>query len=194
MSEQEQVHPEVAMLCNDTIAAIQQLCEYHHLFNEKNLGLMNDTSPEFFQRLRQHFQTAFVLNISRLTDHAQTGYGNRAKANLTVKTLEYHAQGQLFESRVQHLCKTSVAESESIRNARNKLVAHRDLAEALSEQGLTIPDFLARTERVLEHIYEALQLFYAPPIKALAPFSTWMYPSYQTQVDEVLELPRQAEC
>lgn len=176
------VHPHVALLHEDAIAAVQQLCEYRYLFGDRNQGLLHETSPEFFNRIAQHFQIAFVLHIGRLTDPAVSGRGKIAQENLTIGSLLSLARELPIQVQLLMIYDEIKLMSAPIRRVRHKLIAHRDLTQALTGQGLTIPGFLSKVEEILRRVFDSIGLFYELAGERFIGIDVWLHPTYFNHV------------
>jgi hypothetical protein len=180
------VHTTVALLHADAVAAAQQLCEFRYLFSERNEVLLYETSPEFFDRIVLHFQIAFVLHIGRLTDPAKSGKGKTSQENLTFESLLPLAKGLQIENDLLKIRKEIQLASQPIRRVRHKLIAHRDLSQALTGLGLSIPDFLGVVEEILRKIFNAIGLFHDLAGEKFIEIDVWLDPTYHEHVTTLI--------
>jgi hypothetical protein len=102
---------------------------YRQLFgtNENRINLINQTTPSFFSMFQDLFLDYITLELSKLTDPAVMG----KYKNLTfyyLFDLLHNEISEEFSIRLKIVLDDLSLLTESFRNRRNKIVAHRDLS------------------------------------------------------------------
>jgi hypothetical protein len=124
-------------------------------------------SPEpsraaFFGELDQIMRNDVVLAITRMTDPPRTGRGKRENASLgrLIEMLAPDVGATELTDWQSHLAVLNAA-VEPLRDARNRFLAHDDLATVLDYQAQPWPDFSrADVEALLEripHLFESIE-------------------------------------
>ena len=105
--------------------------EYAALFgtSDVRVQLLNDAAPRFFRTIQDSLWEDILLSLARITDSPKSV----GKDNLSVRALPKIC-GAALQPRVASLVGSSVAATEFARDWRNRKLAHRDLALALSRQ------------------------------------------------------------
>lgn len=104
--------------------------EYAALFGAKpsRIDLLNDAAGHFFRIVQDSLWEDTLLHIARLTDPPKSA----GKENLTIKRLPQVIGEKSLETRVLDLIDVAVDKTHFCRDWRNRRLAHRDLALALS--------------------------------------------------------------
>jgi hypothetical protein len=137
---------ELAIRITNSLAEELSICfhwknEFNILFPEDKLQyeLYNETAPNFFSYLSRFYFDYFFLKISKLLDAATMG----RYENLSLYQLEKIADDLLPDKRQEF--KESIddikKQSEIIINARNKIIAHKDLGITLNNENLGQTEF-----------------------------------------------------
>ncbi|HEX2670302.1 MAG TPA: hypothetical protein VHM25_05490, partial [Polyangiaceae bacterium] len=126
--------------------------------NRARIEILRASAAGFFSILQGTLFDDVLMAVSRLTD--APGKGKRA--NLTLDHLAAHLGSvglQKAKDELETILTRLRADCSAIREVRNKLLGHRDLAAALSH-GTTLSTIRAREVDVaLDHLAEALNLF-----------------------------------
>jgi hypothetical protein len=104
--------------------------EYVMLFGTKptRVELLNKTAPGFFRIVQDSLWEGTILHIARLTDPPKSV----GKPNLTIRALIGLISDPELAKRVSDLIQEAVNTTEFCRDWRNRHIAHRDLALAIS--------------------------------------------------------------
>jgi len=104
------------------------------------MGSINDTAQSFFVLIERVLRDDLIATISRLTDDTSTGkYKNLVLAQLP-KRFDISIPGELcFQEEITKEIGKIECHCEVIRAWRNKLIAHRDLQNALSKSVEPLP-------------------------------------------------------
>jgi AbiU2 len=130
---------------------------FHQLFGTpESVAALNETAPGAFRLIRFVFRHEFIMAISRITDPKATGYGKKAKENLTLKQLLHvigeHCTDQAFINDLTNQEKVIDAHCQPIRDNRNRSIGHLDLETALNYHPNPLPDINT------QHVVESLRL------------------------------------
>jgi hypothetical protein len=140
--------------------------------NRGRIEILRASAAGFFSILQGTLFDDVLMAVSRLTD--PRGVGKRE--NLTLDHLSAHLASIGMDSartKFDAILASLRADCSAIREVRNKLLGHRDLAATLSG-GSTLSTIRAREVDVaLDHLAEALNLFE----RALGK-SVWMYKQF----------------
>lgn len=126
-----ELHEEFEAFRTRCMAARRLWNLYTHLYDyEENGELLRRVAGAFFADIQELVIRVFILEVCALTDAAVVG---KDKNNLSVERIEKRLEqdGCGGEDR-SHLVSRLTAHGERLRPARSKLVAHADLAVALS--------------------------------------------------------------
>lgn len=132
--------------------------QYVALFGTKSerIDLLNKASPFFFKLVQDALWEDSVLHIARLTDRKETS----RKANLSIRQFENLAIDPLISGKIEDLIAVCMDKSKFARDWRNRHIAHRDLARAISEHAEPLmPASRAMVKEVLEALSNLLNAF-----------------------------------
>jgi hypothetical protein len=108
--------------------------------SEKRIEFLNNTAGAFFAMLQTLIFEDIVLGLTRLIDPIQTGKGKNAKTNLTLHQLPCLVSDLKLRIELARLAEAAETSCEKMIDWRNKHLAHRDLALALSMDKDLLPD------------------------------------------------------
>lgn len=102
--------------------------EYEELYgkSQERVDLLNEVSPQFFRIVQDSLGDEILLHIARITDPPT----DRKSNNLTIRRLSSEFGGPVDDNSIDIAIEATVF----CRNRRNKMIAHRDLAYALTGQ------------------------------------------------------------
>lgn len=98
------------------------------------IELLNSSSGGFFRVCQDVMAYDILLNIGRITDPKQTRMGRNVRDNLTLERLASSVDGTQFpklKDEIEKLLVQSKNKCGFVREVRNKLIAHNDLATNL---------------------------------------------------------------
>lgn len=105
--------------------------EFRRLFAEKeSVELLNQTAAFLFKLIQEALWESTLLHIARLTDPA-ISQGNE---NLSIRGLASRINEKLLSDELELLVADALAKAQFAREHRNKRLAHRDLAHAVSPE------------------------------------------------------------
>lgn len=106
--------------------------EYKSLYatNEKRVGLLNATAPNFFAHLEDLVWRETLLHLCRLTDPPKSV----GKRNLTVRRLPDAVTDAQLRPRVEEQVDAAAKAAQFARDWRNRRLAHRSLDYVLAPQ------------------------------------------------------------
>lgn len=132
--------------------------EYRELYGTKasRIELLNDAAPLFFRIVQDTLWEDSLLHLARLTDPVKSA----GRPNLTIRALPDLIEDPKVCAHVSSLIDKGVASTEFCRDWRNRHIAHRDLALALSQGAqplkeasrLKVKDALKAIEDVLNAV------------------------------------------
>jgi len=139
--------------------------EFNILFPEEKLQyeLYNEIAPNFFSYLSKFYFDYFILKISNMLDRTKMG----SNENLSLYQLEMIAskffpdKKEEIKNEIDHIKE----DTKTILNARNKIIAHKDLKLTLNKGYLGKTEFTeieAITSRMAKIINEVLKLLGEP--------------------------------
>jgi hypothetical protein len=127
-------------ICQEVNLLSSAWTQFKDLYNsgEEQNKLLNTLAPGFFVTVYDALLDKVLLNISVLTDPAKTGKKN----NLSLKQLceQFAEIDKGLGEQLNDLENDVMVKCASIRDYRNKLIAHRDLVAVISDPdfGLTV--------------------------------------------------------
>ena len=113
------------------------------------VDFMNATAPAFFGEMQRAMLMDVLLHISLLTDPPETGHGQGARPNLTLRLLPGVLPDETLRSIVGSKLEKLGAGCAFARDWRNRWIAHRDLA--LSMQTSPYRSLDSPTREKIEH-------------------------------------------
>jgi hypothetical protein len=126
--------------------------------NRGRIEILRASAAGFFSMLQGTLFDDILLAISRLTDLRGSG----PRENLTLDHLSAHLEAaglREAKNKFDAVLERLRSDCESIRQVRNKLLGHRDLAAAMSDSS-SLPNIRAREVDVtLGHLSDALNVF-----------------------------------
>lgn len=139
----------------------QQFVELYGTKPER-IKLLNRTARLFFRIVHTTLWEDTLLNLARLTDPAFSGIGKNKKSNLTLQCVPGLVADETFRADIQALVDTAIAATAFARDWRNRRIAHRDFALAISTgaQPLapasrkSVDDALKAVSRIVERLNE----------------------------------------
>lgn len=125
------------VLTNEVAWVHAKWAQYQQLYarSPERIALLNEAAGHFFGIIQDALFEDVILHLARLTDPPQS----MRKDNLTLcrlPTLISHTQ---LRAGVTDLVKTAQAACESVREWRNRRLAHRDLSLALATATEPLP-------------------------------------------------------
>jgi hypothetical protein len=154
--------------------------QYVELYGAKpeRIDLLNRSASLFFRVVQDALLEDTLLNLARLTDPPKSA----GKNNLTVQRLPALITDAEFRIEIQNLVDVAIDATAFARDWRNRHIAHKDLALALSEGAEPlapasrkhVKDALLAVSRILQRInefYFKSDLYFGPiaePYGALA--------------------------
>lgn len=120
---------------------------------QKRVDLLNDTAPAFFNVVSRTMQRDVFLGVARITDPASSGKGgSRTNVSLWKLLEEVKAAGDTaYAAKLEPQLNNLVQHCAPIRDVRNRLLAHADLATAQGVHPNPIPGVTRNDmERALE--------------------------------------------
>jgi hypothetical protein len=141
--------PEIKVVLDPLKDAVIHLHANHSMFKElygtrESTDVLNKVAPGAFFLIGLMFRENFIVAASRLTDPKTTGFGKNAKENLTLKQLIHvfrqHCSDEKFVDELDEREKKITDQCESIRDVRNRAVAHFDLKTALNTHSDPLPN------------------------------------------------------
>jgi hypothetical protein len=115
--------------------------------SEERIDLLNDFGPDLFQIIYDSLLNDVLLTMSRLTDPAISF----KKENLSLSRLTNMIEGtedKEFLTEIRALQAKTDEQCEPFRRLRNRVIAHNDLAAALSHHHDPLPDI---TRQMIEN-------------------------------------------
>lgn len=103
--------------------------------------LLKWAADGFFRVVQDTLASEILLTISRLTDAKQTGFGNRARDNLSLAQLAHCVDETKFpvlRTQIDKCLAQSRQACAFARDVRNKLLAHSDLSTSLRDRAAVI--------------------------------------------------------
>ena len=132
--------------------------QYRKLYakSEKCTRLLKDTAPFFFRVVRDSLIDDVLLHLARLTDSS----GTHRKQNLTLLRLPEAVTDSELRRQINDQVDVVQERTKSVRDWRNKRLAHRDLRLALKVPSVDpLPDVtLENVEKALESVRQTLNL------------------------------------
>jgi transcriptional regulator with XRE-family HTH domain len=114
------------------------LFQFLFMGGAERVSILNRTAPNLFGAFQDALLTSIFLDVSRLTDPAETS----GKQNLTLETLVVEitsrAQAQ-FRNKLRKLLDSLKDQTKAIRIYRNKRLAHMDRATRLNKKAPIAP-------------------------------------------------------
>jgi len=135
---------------------------YRQLYakSDPRIALLNDTAGLFFNVVQRTLFNDIVLDLARLTDAPRSA----GKDNLTLQRIADHVSDPELHSQVSRLVRVAIDACKTVRDRRNRQLAHDDLALALATStnpvlGISRADIEAALTAVRE-LLNTLQLHY----------------------------------
>jgi len=94
--------------------------------NEGRIEIINKTTPSFFLMFQDLFFDYITLELSKLTDPAESGNFKNLILFYLLELLRLEVDDN-FSIKIEMILKELTSETEFFRDRRNKKVAHRDL-------------------------------------------------------------------
>jgi hypothetical protein len=110
---------------------------YRQLFarSDRRIALLNDTAGFVFSVVQRTLFNDVVLDLARLTGSPRSA----GKDNLTLLRIADHVPDPELHSEVSRLAQVAVDACKSIRDRRNRQLAHDDLSLALATSADPLP-------------------------------------------------------
>ena len=147
------------VLWNDWANARLRYRELSYLFNETELGPLNQIGGTFLWDVQQVFVDDAILRICRMTDKPSVGDKNRRKENasiaqlLNIGKLPNHCTRASLRDRI----KDARNAAKFAQRVRNRRIAHRDLLSAkLASAEPRVSTLLPKMGRALDAIHAVL--------------------------------------
>ncbi len=151
---------EIDTLKNDLLWAYYDLEEYKNIYckDQNDLDILNETALNFFVKLKEYLWERIILAISRFIDSSiQHGFYNLSLDSL--KDIAKAADLPFFDDLVSQI--------NSIQNLvipfktyRSKLIAHRDLKYATSDDLKPETIYIEQVEEIFSKIGTCINYFY----------------------------------
>jgi hypothetical protein len=121
------------VIARDVLNLYVKCHEYVQLVgtDSKRIVILNRAASKFFQIFQEAAWSDLVIDLARITGPMTTGREPRIKHNLTIGRLP-DLVGQKFQHEVKEKVKLAIKKSDFVIEARNQILAHRDLGVALS--------------------------------------------------------------
>lgn len=137
---------------NDILSIRASWEKFLQLFgSEESVELLNFFSGQCFGFFQKSLNDSIVLSILRLLDPYKQGKSN---INLTLETLVVEHKDTRIDSKLQTIYSKLKEESESLREYRNKKLAHQDHVTKLEDK-----TFLSIGKVIIENIFDLFQEF-----------------------------------
>lgn len=94
--------------------------------NERRIEIINKTTPSFFLMFQDLFFDYITLELSKLTDPAESKIYKNLTLFYLLELLRLEVD-DIFFKKIELILKELTTQTEFFRNRRNKKVAHRDL-------------------------------------------------------------------
>ena len=137
---------------------------YVEIYGTKSerIDLLNRAAGVFFRITQDALWNDTLINLCRLTDPASTWVAGQPKQNLSLWQLPSMISDDTFGAEIKRLVELARAATTFARDWRNRRIAHRDLALAITEGAQAIAtasrndvdNALHAVSRVLERIHE----------------------------------------
>lgn len=118
--------------------------------SEESVELLNYFSGKCFGFFQKSLNDSIILSILRLLDPYRQG----KNSNLTLEVLVIEHKDTIIDSKLQTIYKKLNEESESLREYRNKKLAHQDHVTKLEDK-----TFLSIGKVIIENIFDLFQEF-----------------------------------
>jgi hypothetical protein len=118
--------------------------------SEESVELLNFFSSQCFGFFQKSLNDSIILSILKLLDPYKQGGNN----NLTLNTLVIEHKDTEIDSKLQTIYSKLKEESESLREYRNKKLAHQDHVTKLEDT-----TFLSIGKVIIENIFDLFQEF-----------------------------------
>lgn len=118
--------------------------------SEESVKLLNYFSGQCFGFFQKNLNDSIVLSILRLLDPYKQG----KNSNLTLEILVIEHKDTIIDSKLQIIYSKLKEESESLREYRNKKLAHQDHVTKLEDK-----TFLTIGKVIIENIFDLFQEF-----------------------------------
>ncbi len=142
--------------------------EYIVLFGTKRsrLEILNSSAPLFFNLAQAALWESILMHIGRLTDPIKSC----GKDNLSIRCLSSLVSDDIKEE-LERKIKTVIKDSETCRDRRNRLLAHKDLSLALNRAATPLEPInrkivnntlksMAKVLNVISHKYQKSYIDY----------------------------------
>ena len=137
---------------NDILSIRASWEKFLQLFgSEESVELLNFFSGKCFGFFQKSLNDSIVLSILRLLDPHKQGKNN---INLTIETLVIEYKDTRIGLKLQTIYSKLKEESESLREYRNKKLAHQDHVTKLEDK-----TFLSIGKGIIENIFDLFQEF-----------------------------------
>ncbi len=136
---------------NDILSIRASWEKFLQLFgSEESVELLNFFSSQCFGFFQKSLNDSIILSILKLLDSYKQGGNN----NLTLNTLVIEHKDTEIDSKLQTIYSKLKEESESLREYRNKKLAHQDHVTKLEDK-----TFLSIGKVIIENIFDLFQEF-----------------------------------
>lgn len=119
--------------------------------SEESVALLNYFSGQCFGFFQKSLNDSIILSILRLLDPYKQGKNN---INLTLETLVIEHKDTRIDSKLQTIYSNLKEKSESLKEYRNKKLAHQDHVTKLEDT-----TFLSIGKVIIENIFDLFQEF-----------------------------------